>query len=69
MAFAGPLCFCHSRVSTWENNCAKFLLGATQVYAELEAMIHLHHPNVVKFYEPCFQHFPLEQACLMVLNV
>lgn len=22
-----------------------------EVYAELEAMIHLHHPNVVKFYD------------------
>eukprot|EP00434_Breviolum_minutum_P021645 symbB.v1.2.019103.t3/scaffold1548.1/size117880/8 len=35
------------------------------VYAELEAMIHLHHPNVVKFYE----HFEQENALFMVTEL
>ena len=32
-------------------------LVGVEVYAELEAMIHLHHPNVVKFYAACFTFF------------
>ncbi|CAE7234098.1 CPK2 [Symbiodinium pilosum] len=35
------------------------------VYAELEAMIHLHHPNVVKFYE----HFEEESAIFLVTEL
>lgn len=35
------------------------------VYAELEAMIHLHHPHVVKFYE----HFEQENALFMVTEL
>ena len=56
MSFVGAFCYsCLQCRGGLPISCsiAHNLICKSKVYAELEAMIHLHHPNVVKFYESC----------------